>query len=167
MTIKKDNCRSVANPTTPARAARPVARLRRRSDGLTGLWPNLEALFEPLLGTEATSDLAFQPAVELHESSTAYQVSAELPGVKREDIELRLEEDLFVLRGSKEQRTQAEEGTLHRSETVYGSFERRFRLPHEIEVEAAEAHFRDGVLTVTLPKREPEERARVIPVLGE
>jgi HSP20 family protein len=167
MNTNKDNCRSVASATPTARVARPVARLRRRADGLNGLWPNLEALFEPLLGPEATTDLAFQPAVELHETSEAYQVSAELPGVKREDIELKLEEDLFVLRGSKEQRSQEEDSTLHRSETVYGSFERRFRLPHEIEVDAAEAHFRDGVLTVKLPKREPEERARVIPVLGE
>jgi len=167
MTTNKDNCRSVACATPTARAARPVARLRRRADGLAGLWPNLEALFEPLRSAQAAQDQAFQPAVELHETSEAYQVRVELPGVKREDIELKLEEDLFVLRGSKEQRSLDEEATLHRSETVYGCFERRFRLPHEIEIEAAEANFRDGVLTVKLPKREPEQRARVIPVLGE
>lgn len=115
----------------------------------------------------AGSERVFQPAVELRETDQAYLVRAELPGVKREDIELKLEEDLFVLRGSKTQHSQEEKATLHRSETVYGTFERRFRLPHEIEVEAAEANFRDGVLTVKLPKHEPEERARIIPVLGE
>ena len=167
MTTNKDNCRSVACATPTARAARPVARLRRRPDGFAGLWPNLEALFEPIRSQEASTELAFQPAVELRESSEAYLVRAELPGVKREDIELKLEEDLFVLRGTKESHKLEEEATLHRSETVYGAFERRFRLPHEIEVEAAEANFRDGVLSVKLPKREPEERARVIPVLGE
>jgi HSP20 family protein len=167
MTTNKDNCRSVACATSTARNARSVARLRRRADGLTGFWPNLEALFEPLLSTEASPDRVFQPAVELRETSEAYIVRAELPGVKREDIELKLEEDLFVLRGSKEQHEQDEEATLHRSETVYGTFERRFRLPHEIEFEAAEANFREGVLAVKLPKRAPEERARVIPVLGD
>lgn len=167
MTTNQDNCRSVACATPTARAARPVARLRRRADGLAGLWPNLEALFEPLRSPEATADQAFRPAVELHETTEAYLVRAELPGVKREDIELKLEEDLFVLRGSKEQHELEEEATLHRSESLYGAFERRFRLPHEIKADAAEATFRDGVLTVKLPKHEPEERARVIPVLGE
>jgi HSP20 family protein len=167
MTTNLDNCCSVAGASPSARLARPVTRLRRRSDGLSGLWPNLEALFEPLLSAEASAERAFQPAIELRETKDAYLVHVELPGVKRADIELKLEQDLFVLRGRKESHAQTEEGTLHRSETVYGAFERRFRLPHEIQVEAAEANFRDGVLSVKLPKQAPEERARVIPVLGE
>lgn len=167
MTTNQDNNRSVACATHANRGARPVARLRRRPEGFAGLWPNIEALFEPLRGPEANPESTFQPAVELRETEAEYLIRAELPGVQREDIELKLEEDQFILRGSKAQHEEHAEAKLHRSETVFGSFERRFRLPHEIEVDAAEASFRDGVLSVKLPKSEPEERARVIPVQGE
>ncbi|MAW60820.1 MAG: heat-shock protein Hsp20 [Planctomycetes bacterium] len=164
MTNKNQAQNGVACAASPARVARPVARLRRRPDGFGALWPNLEALFEPFWGSDDAPAADFRPAIELSETDEAYQIRAELPGVARENIELKLEEDLVILKGSKEARDESEEGTVHRSERVFGSFERRFRLPHELDAEAAEAKFENGVLTVRLPKLEPEKRSRVIPV---
>ena len=167
-TNKNDSCRTVAGTTAPARTARPVARVRRRHDPFASFWPNLEALFGPSWAAEEGPSVDFRPAVELRETDEAYELRAELPGVKREDIELKIEDQLVILRGQKQGREEAEEGEggsrLHRSEMSFGSFERRFRLPTELDAEGAEARFLDGVLTVRLPKLKPESRSRVIPV---
>lgn len=165
-TNKNDSCRTVACTTTPARTARPVARVRRRHDPFAAFWPNLESLFGSSWGVQDGTGADFRPAVELRETDEAYTLRAELPGVKREEIELKVEDELVILRGKKQAReeSEAEEGRVHRAEMSFGSFERRFRLPHELDAEQAEARFQDGVLTVRLPKLEPETRSRVIPV---
>ena len=92
MTNKNQAQNGVACAASPARVARPVARLRRRPDGFGALWPNLEALFEPFWGSDDAPAADFRPAIELSETDEAYQIRAELPGVARENIELKLEE---------------------------------------------------------------------------
>lgn len=162
----QDSSRTVACAPSPTRAARPVARLNRRRDPFAGFWPNIEALFDPLHAPHGSARVDFRPAVELRETDEAYLLRAELPGVRREDIELKLEDDLVVLRGKKEVQEEQDQADskLHRSEMSFGSFERRFQLPTELDLEAAEAVYQDGVLSVRLPKLEPETRTRVIPV---
>jgi HSP20 family protein len=102
------------------------------------------------------------PAVNLYETSDAYVLTAEVPGVAPEDLEISLEGSTVTLRG--ERKLAAEEGAnVHRSERPVGSFRRAIDLPVTIDGEKVEAVHRLGVLTLRLPKA-PEYRPRQISV---
>lgn len=95
------------------------------------------------------------PSVEVSETEKSVKVTAELPGIDEKDLELRVEDNVLTLKGEK--RTETQDKDKHYSERFYGHFERRFSLPSEVDEERAEATFKNGVLTVTLPKT---DRAR-------
>ncbi|GLK65344.1 hypothetical protein GCM10017635_28190 [Paracoccus kondratievae] len=92
------------------------------------------------------------PSVEISETDKAISVTAELPGLEEKDVEVLLEDGLLTLRGEKT--TSTEDSERRFSERVYGRFERRIPLPAGIDEGAVEASFRNGVLTVTLPRTE-------------
>ncbi len=85
----------------------------------------------------------------------------ELPGMRREDIELDLENNVLTIRGEKREERQEEKDTWHLSERRYGTFSRTFILPRDVEQEQIRAHFEDGVLSVTIPKSEKARRRRI------
>ena len=101
------------------------------------------------------------PRVELSENDKEIRVTAELPGMEEKDIEISLDNHQLVIRGEKKSETSDEERGY--SERSYGRFERRIGLPRGIERDKVAATFKNGVLTVTLPKRE-EVKARKIQV---
>jgi len=90
------------------------------------------------------------PSVELGETEREIRITAELPGLDEKDVELTLEDGVLTLRGEK--KSEVEDKDRGYSERSYGRFERRIGLPKGIEVDKANATFRNGVLTVTLPK---------------
>lgn len=92
--------------------------------------------------------LLHRPAIEVKDQGTAFHVSAELAGMDRKDIDTFLDGDVLVIKGEKRQ----ERKDALVSELAYGKFERRIRLPAAVQADKASAHFKDGVLTVTLPK---------------
>lgn len=102
------------------------------------------------------------PNVELSESDTEVRVMAELPGLTEKDIELMLDDGVLCIRG--ERRSEERDERRSYSECYYGRFERRIPLPGPLREEAVEARFRNGVLTVTVPKAEDALRARRIPI---
>lgn len=91
------------------------------------------------------------PSVEISETEKEIRVLAEIPGLDEDDVELVLEDDALVLRGEKRSESH-ETGGRQFSERFYGRFERRIPLPAEIEEDKVKADFRNGVLTVTMPK---------------
>lgn len=92
------------------------------------------------------------PHVDLTETDKGIEVVAELPGMEQKDIEVELKDDVLTLRGEKkEEREEAKKG-YHLSERRFGSFRRSFRLPSEVEQNKISAEFKDGVLTIELPK---------------
>lgn len=95
------------------------------------------------------------PNVELVERDKEIRVTAELPGLEEKDVEIQVDDDVLILRGEK--RTEIDDKERRYSERSYGRFERRIALPAEVDEERANASFKNGVLTVTLPKT---ERAR-------
>jgi HSP20 family protein len=102
------------------------------------------------------------PALELHQSDGKLEITAELPGVKEEDIDLSLEDGVLTLRGEKKaSRTDEERGYSERS---YGAFERRITLPPNVDEDACSAEFENGVLTITLPQSEEKSRGKRIPL---
>jgi len=103
------------------------------------------------------------PRVELGESDKEIRITAELPGLDEKDVELMVEDGVLILRGEK--RAEIEDKDRGYSERSYGRFERRIALPRGIERDKAEATFRNGVLTVKLPRSVmANENVRRIPV---
>lgn len=106
---------------------------------------------------------AFVPAVDVHEEAGALVLRAELPGVKREDLELEVEGNLLTLKGERKLETGDEARRYHRVERAHGTFVRQFQLPKDVDASQIDAQLADGVLTLRLPKQ-AEPAARKIAV---
>ena len=100
-----------------------------------------------IVGTDAPG---WTPPVDLYETSGAFVLTAELPGLNRNDIEIHAEESRVVIRGERGGQVPCEQ--YHRVERGHGRFSRAFLLPEPIDVEAVSADLKDGLLTITLPK---------------
>jgi HSP20 family protein len=94
------------------------------------------------------------PALDVQEDKDAYTVRVELPGLKREDIEVHLQEDALVISGERRHEEPKEGTEVHRSERFYGKFSRALTFPTGVNGDKVTASYKDGVLTVTVPKAE-------------
>ena len=109
----------------------------------------------------------WSPHVDIYENKDQISLEVELPGMNREDIHLTFENNVLTLRGERRFEKQEEEGrNYHRVERSYGSFTRSFTLPNTVSGEGIAAEYRDGVLYLSLPKKE-EVKARRIEIAGE
>jgi HSP20 family protein len=108
---------------------------------------------------------AWAPSVDIFEDKDRLILEAELPGMKREDFEISVENNILTLRGERKFEKKAEGDNYHRVERSYGSFTRSFTLPQTVTSDGATADFDNGVLRVSLPKRE-ETKARKIEITG-
>lgn len=104
------------------------------------------------------------PALDVRQDDGKMEITAELPGVREEDIDLSVEDGVLTLRGEKKRTWRDEERGY--SERSYGSFERRITLPSTVDEDKCSADFKDGVLTITLPKTAEKARGRKIPLGG-
>jgi len=102
----------------------------------------------------------FSPRVDVAETDDEVQVTAELPGMEEKEIEVTLDGDALRIRGEKKAENERKDGEVFRSERYYGAFDRVVPLPCEVENGKAEAEFKNGVLTVTLPKTERSRSRR-------
>lgn len=103
----------------------------------------------------------FNPVCEVEERDDQYEISVELPGVRPEDVNVEVQDDMLSISGSKERKETRAEGESRRSERLYGSFRRSFSLPEDVRQEEIRAEFRDGVLTLSLPRDESKRRSQV------
>ena len=106
---------------------------------------------------------AWNPAVDVFDNGSEVVIHAELPGAKKEDIDVRVENNVLTLSGQKQRSEETKEEGYYRSERAFGSFSRSFSLPSTVDVSKITAEFNDGVLTLTLPKAE-EAKPRQIEV---
>ena len=114
----------------------------------------LDRLFASSNATPArgATPAAFAPALELRENQDTYQVSVELPGVERKDVEVTLHEGVLTISGERKPEAEVKEGEFVQTERAYGRFQRQVALPQTVNAETVKAAHKDGVLTVTLPK---------------
>ncbi|WP_102227064.1 Hsp20/alpha crystallin family protein [Acidimangrovimonas sediminis] len=153
LTVNKD-----AAPDLPA-AERwaPFDTLRREVDRL---FEDFTPSFwrRPSMGPQAMMPRAggwpMLPAVDLRERDGTYDITAELPGIDPEAIEVKLTDGILTIRGEKKEATDEENADYRLSERRYGAFQRSFTLPDSVDPDRIEAAFANGVLTVTLPKTE-------------
>lgn len=94
------------------------------------------------------------PSVDILETENEMLLKADLPGVDMKDVDIQLENGTLTLRGERKFESEKKEGGYHRIERSYGSFARSFTLPETVDAEAVKADYKNGVLTVTLPKKE-------------
>jgi HSP20 family protein len=103
------------------------------------------------------------PSVDILEKEGNIVLRAELPGMNEKEIELKVEGDTLILKGERKMESEDKKSNYHRIERSYGSFTRSFRLPDTVDSEKIDADYKNGVLTITLPKK-PEVKPREIPV---
>ena len=139
----------------------PMNELRNLQDDFNRIFGGLPRF----LANEETLSGNWSPRVDIYEDQNSIMVEADLPGLQPGDFKLSIENFKLTLSGERkfEKDVKAESEGWHRIERSYGSFTRTFALPNTVNVEAVNAEFRDGVLRVTLPKRE-EVKARQIDV---
>lgn len=126
---------------------------RRRRD-MDSLWDRF--LMEPVPFTQMP-DTPWFPAADINDNEKEVIVTAELPGLDPEDVDVKVSGDMLTIRGEKK-REQDEDNYYER---YFGSFERSFQLPSEVSSDNADARFKNGVLKITLPKSESESRKSI------
>ncbi|MGE0526514.1 MAG: Hsp20/alpha crystallin family protein [Bdellovibrionales bacterium] len=118
------------------------------------MWRNPFSLLEEMRPSMMTDSQWFQPNFGVDETESAYLLSIDLPGVRKEDIKVDLTENVLTISGERKQEREAKDRAGRRFERSYGRFQRSFALPNSVEVEKVEANLEDGVLHIALPKVE-------------
>ena len=150
-----------------------VTRYARRSPFLAP-WQELEnvsgrvnRLFDVPLRGNGDSRLAWTPAVNDEETSDELRLTAELPGMNIEDVEIEVENNVLTLRGEKQEiKDENDDRRFHLWERRYGSFKRSFTLPRTVKTDEISAQFKDGILNIEMPKA-PEAKSRKIAIKSE
>lgn len=119
--------------------------------------------FDRGIAANARGGASFVPAVDVVEQKDAYVLRAELAGVAREDINVEVKDNHLVLSGKKDVVERVEEGHYRYVESRHGSFSRTFELPRNVKADAIEATFKDGALTLRIPKAD-EARPKSIEI---
>ena len=135
---------------------RPTLRTWPGLGRLSDLRDEIDRLFESPLGETRTSHLlsGWTPALDVYEEKDHFTVKAELPGMKKEDIEVSFHDGGLSISGERKSETKHEDAEAYRAERFFGRFQRTVTLPTPVAVDKAKASYKDGVLTVTLPKTE-------------
>lgn len=126
---------------------------------------DMDRLFDSMLGRypRERAQALWAPAVDVEETNEAMIVRVELPGMKREDIKVKVAEDTVTISGERKYETEQKDRTFHRIERAYGSFQRSIVLPVSVQGDKAVAGYKSGVLELVLPKAE-RVKAREITV---
>jgi HSP20 family protein len=136
--------------------------------GMSGLRREMDRVFDRFFdfesgwgGLEVAGDWA--PKVDLSETKDAFVIRAEIPGVEQKDIQVSLQDQMLTIKGEKTKENEEKDEHYHRMERSYGGFARAMRLPVAVDGSKVTASFKDGVLTVTLPKT-PAAKGATIPI---
>jgi HSP20 family protein len=124
--------------------------------GATTLQEQINRVFGDVVGRtgEESNLTAWAPAVDIYETENELVVKADLPDVNPQDLDIRVEGNILTIRGERKFATKVKEDNYLRIERAYGSFSRSFSLANSVKSEAIKAEYHDGVLTLSLPKRE-------------
>src|SRR3984957_5532760 len=131
--------------------------------GLSTLQDQFNRLFNESFRNEAEESAltTWAPTVDIYETPNELVVKADLPDVNEKDIDVRVENNLLTIRGERKFEKSVSEENYLRVERTYGSFSRSFSLPNTVNPEAIRAEYKNGVLTVNLPKREESKPRQV------
>jgi HSP20 family protein len=114
----------------------------------------LREAFSPALAEGEVSTRTWAPPVDIFENGDSLVLKAELPGINPDDVEIRVEDSTLYLKGERKFEKEVKEQNYHRVERTYGTFTRTFTLPNSVDADKVAASYKDGVLTLTMPKKE-------------
>ena len=138
----------------------------RRPFGEAALLQNrLSSIFEDLgwqPETEATKKNSFVPAVDVYEDAQKVTVKIEVPGISKEDLDIRLENQTLTVKGERKFENEEKKENFHRIERSYGSFVRTFTVPQTVDTESVKANYDAGVLTISLTKKAEAKPKQVV-----
>jgi HSP20 family protein len=123
----------------------------------------LDTFFRGGVADDGSFGNFWSPAVDIREREDAYLVELELPGLTKDDVKITMENNILTIQGEKKHEKEEKRGDYHRTERVYGSFQRSFTLPSSVKNDKIEAQYKNGILTVSLPKVE-EAKPKAIEV---
>ncbi len=106
----------------------------------------------------------FVPSLNVSETETSYKVLAELPGLEEKDFDVTIEDNILRIKGEKKSEIENSDAHFHRYESSYGSFERVLRLPEAIDSDATKASFKNGVLTLEIPKNKEASKVKKLKI---
>lgn len=124
------------------------------------------SLFTPFFAKPGTQEYKWRPSADISETDDSFEVRVELPGVTKDDVHISVKDSLLTIKGEKRQEATDDSKDYRRVERRYGSFERRFSLPPKVEADNIKADFKDGVLTLSIPKPE-DVKPKEIPIVAE
>ena len=146
------------SPFSPAEGADPFSWMRRIHD-------EMDRGFARIFQREGDGGaMTWAPAIEVSEREGKFQVRAELPGLKPEDMKVEITDESVIIQGERKDEHKETKGGVYRSERRYGQFYREIPLPEGAKADQAKAQFRDGVLEVTVPAPEQLGKRRAIPI---
>jgi HSP20 family protein len=128
------------------------------------LTEDMDRMFTGTSGIGGHEAGLWAPPVEIRESEGNLVVSAELPGLNKEDVKVEVNEDALIIQGERKREWEEEKGGVHRSERAYGSFYREIPLPEGAKADQAKAQFNNGVLEVTVPIPESKRKTRQVTI---
>jgi len=109
------------------------------------------------------SSLSWYPSVDVKETKDEFVISAEVPGMSKDDIKINISDNTLTIKGEKKEEKKEENHNYHRIERRFGTFQRSFTLPTQIEEKKVKASYKDGILTISMPKKE-EAKPKEIPI---
>jgi HSP20 family protein len=134
---------------------------------LVNVQDDMDRMFDDFFGwvpvRRSAAQQRWAPPVDISEDNGSILVDVEIPGMKKEDIKVSLENNVLSLKGEKKQQREVNQENLHRWERRYGSFVRSFELPMPVQADKIKASYKNGVLHVELPKAE-EVKPKEIPI---
>ena len=142
----------------PFRPASPFLSFYQQANRL------FEDVFREFDGARETLSGVLAPTIDVTQNEQQTRITAELPGVKEEDVDVSVDHDLLTIRAEKRIEHDEDKDTRHVRERAYGTFQRSLRLPQPVDPEQVRAHFDHGVLTVILPRTEQENGQRKIAI---
>ncbi|MBN1898491.1 MAG: Hsp20/alpha crystallin family protein [Spirochaetes bacterium] len=122
----------------------------------------MNRLFDDSMQKRGKRDLDYwEPAVDIIEIKDGYKILADMPGIKKEDIEISVSGDVLTLRGEKKLEKEEDHKNYYRKERVYGLFQKQMVLPQDAQASKIQANFKDGVLTIIIPKGETSKPKKI------
>lgn len=109
----------------------------------------------------ATRGSSFTPSINISETEDMLSIDVEIPGMKKEDIQIGVENGALTISGERKNKEEEDGRTFHRVETHYGSFERSFQLPDHVDEESIEATYNNGILQINMNKKEEKLKKQI------
>lgn len=161
---RSDGSRAVAH-----RSEDPFAALHREVDDLFNQFTDgfFRGFRTPALERAVTEGAARIPRVNFSEGEKEYELTAELPGLDEKDLQVELHEDVLTIKGEHKEENEEKQKNYHLVEHRYGSYQRSMIVPQDVDEDKVKAKFKNGILTLTLPKKpEAQTKKRTIQIDG-